>query len=326
MTSDDPVGLRNAAVATRFYDERFRHGYMEGWTREKCDRVASLLKALPLPARGRALDFGCGVGMFTEVLSDALPGWEIEGTDLSSVAVDAAALRLPQCRFFPLAECSHREGQYDLVFTHHVLEHVSDLDLTARLLSCISKPAASLVHILPCGNPGSLEHTVCLLRTDGIRHEPERVFFFEEEGHLRRLDTDGIVALWSRDGYRLERDWYAAQSAGAIYTRTALGLEEVLAFADPEKGVDQRARRKLRSLRAGLVVLWALRRPVTVVHNKRKYGCHSVRDYILLAGGLALYPFSRLVDWGAGYFAAREWKTRRSDRQASEMYIHLVRP
>jgi SAM-dependent methyltransferase len=188
---------------------------MDDWSKEKLDRVASLLQELPLPRKGRALDFGCGMGMFTEVLANALPGWEIEGTDLSTVAVEAAALRLPHCSFLPFEDISRRSGQYDLVFTHHVLEHVSDIDETARLLNRLSKPSASLFHILPCGNAGSFSHGVCLLRRDGIRAEPERVFFCDEEGHLRRLDTRSIVALWEtcwRSPIRI-KPWTSAPAA-----------------------------------------------------------------------------------------------------------------
>ena len=323
--SDSSEVLRDTGAAIEFYDQRFRQGYMEDWSTEKRDRVFRLIKELPLPPRGRALDFGCGTGMFSEVLAKALPGWVIEGTDLSSVAVETAASRLPQCRFFQFADCSSRQGEFDLIFTHHVLEHVSDLGETAALLSRISKPTASMFHILPCGNQGSFDHQVCLLRVDGIRAEPERLFFFEEEGHLRRLDTESIVASWENYGYQLERDWYAAQVMGAINAHIAYGLKEIQFFADPAMAVDKRSQRTLRRLRWGLALLWALRKPISVLQNKRKHGCHSLRDYALLFGSVAAFPIAKSVDWTTKYLAEREWKKRRNDRAGSEMFIYLAR-
>ena len=326
MTSASVETLRDEAAAARFYDQRFRRGYMEGWSQDKRARVFQLIKQLPLPARGRVLDFGCGTGLFTEVLQRALPGWTIEGTDLSSVAVETARRRLPNCQFFQFAECANRYGEFDLIFTHHVLEHVSDLASTASLLTALSKPTASMFHILPCGNSGSFEHHVCLMRTDGISTEPERLFFFEEEGHLRRLDTEGVVALWLPHGYRLCGEWYASQRIGAIMARTSFGLEDVLAFADPDKAVDEQSRRSLARLRMAMVALWAARKPVVVVRNKMKHGCHSARDWFLLIAGLGTYPAAAFVEWTLKRLEAHEWAKHQGSRAGNEMFLHLVRP
>ncbi len=47
------------------------------------------------------------------------------------------------------------------------------------------KPESSMLHFMPCGNEGSYEYNVCLLRSDGINTELENRFFFEDEGHVR---------------------------------------------------------------------------------------------------------------------------------------------
>ena len=320
------INLRDEVEATEFYDRRFQRGYMTGWSSDKCDRVAELIGQLGLPRTGRALDFGCGAGVFTKVLRRALPDWTIEGTDLSTVAVETAARRLPDCRFFPFRECSTRTGQFDLVFTHHVLEHVSDIHETARLLADISKPSASMFHILPCGNAGSFEEGICLIRTDGIRSDPERVFFFEEEGHLRRLDTEAIAALWRPSGYTLSHEWYGEHRIGALGSRTSFGMEDVLSYADPAKAIDKAARKRLRTLRIGMLALWAARKPIAVVRTKLRLGCHNSRDYALLAAGLVAYPIAAGVEGTLKYLEAREWSSHCHERAGSEMFIHLVRP
>src|ERR671913_10779 len=112
--------LRDTPSAIDFYDDRFEQGYMGDWSDKKRQRVEALVRALRLPPTGHALDFGCGVGMFSEVLAAALPGWTIEGTDLSPKAVELASRRLPTLTFFPLAQSDGLEGRYNLIFTHHV--------------------------------------------------------------------------------------------------------------------------------------------------------------------------------------------------------------
>jgi SAM-dependent methyltransferase len=309
----------------KFYDDRFQRGYMDEWPEAKRQRVRALIRQLPLPATGRALDFGCGVGAFTRVLHEALPGWEIEGTDLSGNAIEIASRNLPECNFHELRQCGAWECRYDLVFSHHVLEHVSDVGDTARLLARLAKPSSVMFHILPCGDPGSFEHSVCLATKDGIRTHGEPLFFFEEEGHLRRLDTDGLVRLWAADGFEIGRAWYDNHLVTSFDVRTRLGLDTVLQFADPGRAVNESARRKLWLLRAALLTLWALRRPVAVVRNKRRFGCHNARDYVLLVASLAAYPLARSVEFLLARLCSWEWTRRSSERGGSEMYICLVR-
>ena len=83
-----------------YYDRRFKAGYMQDWPPEKVRRVRRFVENLRLPATGRALDFGCGAGLFTSALVDALPGWSITGVDITATALDAAggpaAVRLVQ--------------------------------------------------------------------------------------------------------------------------------------------------------------------------------------------------------------------------------------
>jgi trans-aconitate methyltransferase len=92
--------LSDPRSATVFYDDRYAQGYMEEWSEEKKRRIAEVVSALRLPTRGRALDFGCGNGVLTDVLRRALPpGWEVVGTDLSAVALENARSLHPGCTF-----------------------------------------------------------------------------------------------------------------------------------------------------------------------------------------------------------------------------------
>src|SRR5215470_17543232 len=122
--------LCNPSESVAFYERRYAGGYMDTWPADMIEKVREVLRACALPAKGRALDFGCGTGVFTAVLADALPGWEIFGTDISTEAVKKASSRVAGARFFMLSDPRFDSLAADFAFTHHVLEHVPDLNVT----------------------------------------------------------------------------------------------------------------------------------------------------------------------------------------------------
>jgi len=64
-----------------------------------------------------------------------------------------------------------------------------------------------MLQILPCGNPGSLEHTIASLAKNGIDTISGR-FFFEEPGHLRRLNTRQMDSIAFRYMFRQSKVYY----------------------------------------------------------------------------------------------------------------------
>ena len=320
--------LRDAGAAERFYDHRYQQGYMddEAWSDAKLARVSALIAELDLPPSGTFIDFGCGTGIFTEVLAKVLPGWAIYGTDISDTALVRARTRIPNGCFISLSDCNNFSGRFDLVFTHHVLEHVSDLTETARMLESILVAGGTMVHILPCGNAGSLAHRICTMTCNGIEADHENRFFFEEEGHLRRLTTEGLLALWRTRGFRLAKAYYAEQFFGAVSSATQFDLGFVQRFVDPSRSVSSSAMVRLHALRVLLVTIWFLRKPAAAVSMKLARGCHNIRDIALLIAGLVLYPISKSVDWLIKTLTAVEWTTSRTSQGGSEMYIVLVDP
>lgn len=95
--------LRDADVAREFYDKRYSTDYMYGWEVRKKRWTLEILRSLDLPKVGKALDFGCGNGIFAELLTRALPGWAIFGTDISPVAIEKAQKRVKNCCFLSLS-------------------------------------------------------------------------------------------------------------------------------------------------------------------------------------------------------------------------------
>lgn len=143
------MNLRDQRESAIFYDARYTGGYMDDWPRETKRRIAEIVKELPLPKTGHALDYGCGNGVLTEVLREALPGWDIYGTDISPAAVKNARIRYPECNFFEPVTGEVYYKKFDFVFTHHVLEHVYDLEVVIGELDFYLKSADKAFQNIP---------------------------------------------------------------------------------------------------------------------------------------------------------------------------------
>jgi trans-aconitate methyltransferase len=244
--------LYDKRTSENFYNERFKNGYMEEWSPEKKQRVTEVIWELGLPKVGEALDFGCGNGVFTEVIRLALPGWHVYGMDFSTVAVQGAKAKYTDCTFFTPSDKDLMSKKYDFLFTHHVLEHVYNLEEIWQEIVGLMKPGASALHILPCGNEGSFEHEICQLRVDGINPDMEDRFFFEDQGHVRRVSTERMSGLAAQSGLVLMKEYYANQYYGAIDWITQSGIGFALTLTEPRYAKDARARAKLVKIRRKL--------------------------------------------------------------------------
>ena len=208
--------FKNELTAKQCYNERYADGYMEYADPVKVAKIRIVLKNIKLPKNGTVLDFGCGSGALTAILQEELPDWTVYGTDLSPMALEKAKQRMPGGIFESFEECKLRENFFDLIFTHHVLEHVQDIDMIFDDFSHLAKKQSWFLHICPCGNHGSFEHSLCLLREDGIA-PPNNRFFFEDPAHLRRLSTKDILMLGQKIGFRIIDEYYSNQYYGALH-------------------------------------------------------------------------------------------------------------
>ena len=112
---------------------------MSEWGDDKKKRIYELIKSLPLPESGDVIDFGCGAGVFTEVIRQALPTYNVYGTDFSQRAIKKAEARYKNCIFIHSMDNRLKSMKFDFLFTHHVLEHVYDLESVAAELILVSE-------------------------------------------------------------------------------------------------------------------------------------------------------------------------------------------
>ena len=98
---------------------------MNDWHEEKKEWLFNLIKELDLPERGDALDFGCGSGVLTEVIREALPNYQVHGMDLSHPAIDKAREYYKKCHLFHSSDTSYSGKKFDFPLSHPIDAQVS---------------------------------------------------------------------------------------------------------------------------------------------------------------------------------------------------------
>lgn len=317
--------LHNKEVVVEFYETRYEEGYMEEWDDLKKAKVIEVIQSLGLPEHGKALDFGCGNGIFTTIIKKVLPGWEVYGVEISQTAVQNATRKFPHCTFFSADQGEHYKNQFDFLFSHHVIEHVQELEETFSVINSYLKPASSQLHILPCGNTGSYEYEICVLRKNGIEKDKDNRFFFEEPGHLRRLNTIEFAAYESKIGFVLKKDFYSNQQDGAINWITKSSPRFVKKLTASEDIVDEAAGHKMKQFRHKLLWMTYRQFPCSKYWEIKSKWRKTSKDRILLAilylPALLTKPFYQSVQEKA----AQEWASRKTDKNGSEMFLFFTR-
>lgn len=321
MSSD----LHDINTATEFYDNRYEDGYMEEWDELKKEKVRETIRSLNLPESGSALDFGCGNGVFTKIINEVLPKWEVYGVEISRVAVQNAQRKNPDCKFFEATASSGYLNKFDFLFSHHVIEHVQNLEETFTTINDYLKSVSFQLHILPCGNAGSYEYEICKLKTRGIDPNSENRFFFEEPGHLRRLNTEDFKIQESKIGFQLSAAWYSNQKYGAINWITKSSPRFVKRLTNTADAIDKKSIQLLSSMCRKLLPLTYLQFPYSkywLIKNQwRKKFLDYIKLAILFIPAMIAKPF---------YFylqnkAKEEWSTRKTEMNGSEMYLFFKR-
>lgn len=325
MKTEKTSQLYDRKLSVDFYEDRYEQGYMDDWPIEKKRKIFEIIQELQLPATGEALDYGCGNGVLAEIIRNALPSWKVYGTDISQKALANGRMRYPSCTFFESNSPDYKHKKFDFIFTHHVFEHVYNLSEVFNQMNEYLKFESHMLHILPCGNEGSYERNICLLRKGGINSNLGNRFFFEDEGHVRRLTTDEFCNLCNTKDFQLQKAFYANQYYGAIDWITNSNFQFIRTFSDSSKAINKEARQKLKKIHRSLILITALRLPARVFKNiwsKRKT---QFKRFALILLGFPLYLFSKPFDKFWEKRAREEWNEKKYNQNGSEMYLYFRR-
>jgi len=318
MLHQNAKHYQSSVYDKEFYDGRYAKGYMEAWPIDKKTRVFEVIKGLHLPEKGEALDFGCGNGVFTQVLKQALPHWRVYGCDISEIAVGNAKRNNPGCTFFVEGSRAYQEKKFDFIFSHHVLEHVLDIKETVLEITGRTNNNASMLHILPCGNRDSFEWQICQLVNGGIDEKRGNVFFFEYEGHLRRMTTESCVFEFKNSAFMLKQAFYSNQYYGALNWITRSNPLVILKMFNPIGGESAKAKLTLMLLLCKFIVIAGFRLPYVAY---QRFDSFIVKFLFFIPS----YSVSIFIDKYIIKKSNQEWEKYKTDSNGSEMYLYFTR-
>jgi SAM-dependent methyltransferase len=117
------------------------------WYRGRRRIIRAELARLPLPARSRVLDAGCGSG---RTLQELRQFGEVSGIELDPEAARVARSRGDyDVRIGRLEELPWEDARFDLITCLDVIEHTPDDRLTLRELRRVCKPGGWLLVTVP---------------------------------------------------------------------------------------------------------------------------------------------------------------------------------
>ena len=98
----------------------------------------------------KILDAGCGDGVITKYLAQ-VPGARVVGVDYNSLRLRRAKKILPNVEFKVgnLRRLSFKDGSFDVVVAHHVLEHIKNDTAILRELSRVVKRKGIIIIGVP---------------------------------------------------------------------------------------------------------------------------------------------------------------------------------
>ncbi len=157
-------------------------------------RVLSLLRQIA-PAAARVVEVGCGAGGALSVLRDA--GLSTAGCDHSRRLIEFGAAqgiqRLVVGDLRALRAAIPYLDSQDLVYLHHVFEHMADPDRFLRDCAPLLSPAGALLAIVPD-----------IARIDKFSFPGGDVRLFLHIAHKYNYSREGLRRLGARCGYTVE--------------------------------------------------------------------------------------------------------------------------
>jgi len=158
-----------------------------------------------LPARpnGHLLDVGCGSGWLLRQMQNL--GWNVEGVDSDSTAVENAQREGLQVRLGSLEAQQYPDSHFDAITMSHVIEHVHNPLRLLRECHRILKPGGYLVVVTP--NAESWGHK--LFKKAWLHLDPPR--------HLHIFTISSLRNLVERAGFKKVKIQTTIRDANGLF-------------------------------------------------------------------------------------------------------------
>lgn len=194
--------------------------------------------------RGRLLDVGCSSGLFLRLAREA--GWEPQGVEVSSRAVEAARRNFSLEVFHgTVEEAAFEAGSFDAVTLWDVVEHLEDPRGTLAEIARITRPGGGLLVLTP--DCSSLFHALGHLaaRTAGGR-VPGLVQLLYPDKHNTYFTPESLGRMLLETGFEpTARRGFPAHPGRWLRARVSLPVRAAVHLIDAASGLLGRRYRML---------------------------------------------------------------------------------
>jgi SAM-dependent methyltransferase len=153
------------------------------WFRQRNRIILDFVQRF-FPGTRDYMEVGCGTGYVLQGLSAAHPQWRAWGSELHVEGLAFAARRLPGTCFLQMdARRIPFAGEFDLIGSYDVLEHIHEDDAVLASIRSALKPGGGLLVTVP-------QHPALWSSQDEAAHHVRRYRIGELEGKLQRAGFD----------------------------------------------------------------------------------------------------------------------------------------
>jgi len=178
-----------------YYDRYWSYVLTEGPMDDLVLKWPVIARHVPKTPGAVLVDFGCGDGAVMQGMAQVNPEAHLVGVDVSGVALEAAAKRLPAAEFhqvtdggpIPLASATA-----DFVLASDVLEHIYDTRNAAAEIGRVLRPGGSL--LVTCPYHGTIKNLLLVLLAFEKHFDPTgaHIRFFTKRSLLSLLAGAGL--------------------------------------------------------------------------------------------------------------------------------------
>jgi len=136
----------------------------------------------------KILDLGCGAGFAMSIIDD--DKWEKFGLEVSKKAIETAEKYIPNIHIGVLEKDTYPREFFDLVFSHHVIEHVPDPIDFIRNINKIMKTHGNLIIATPNFDSGAARRFGENFR---LLHDKSHISLFSDFGLRKLLEDNGFI-------------------------------------------------------------------------------------------------------------------------------------
>jgi len=138
------------------------------------------------------LDVGCSNGYDVNYFKNL--GFEVEGCDINSSAIESAGKNYPQCHFFfHDFEQNALEKKYNTIYAFDVIEHIFDYNTFLKNIAKALNERGRLILTTP--NVLSLKYRLKFLAGDGA--------LFNQMPHIRFFTPATIKEVLNQNGFKV---------------------------------------------------------------------------------------------------------------------------